>query len=94
MGYWCTLHLFDDKKFYKEVLPMLKGEVGNLTNDCVEFLKSYVTGGIAHLSEPDINNFVKQTIKKINTISNSLDETFKTNSEFQKIKDYLKLICW
>ena len=87
MGYWCTLHLFDDKKFYKEVVPILKGEAGDLTNDCVEFLKSHVTGGIAHLSKQDINNLVEQTIKKNNSISNSLDKTFKTNGEYQKFKD-------
>jgi len=88
MGYWTTLHLFDDKKFYKEVVPILKGEAGNLTNEFVEFLKSHVTGGIAHLAKGDINNLVEQTIKKINSISNSLDKTFKTSGEYQKIKDY------
>lgn len=88
MGYWCTLHLFDDKKFYNEVVPILKGDIGDLTNDCLGFLKSHVTGGIEYLSKRDINNFVKQTVKKINSISNLLDKTFKTNEEYQKIKDY------
>ncbi|MBL7815489.1 MAG: hypothetical protein JNL70_10775 [Saprospiraceae bacterium] len=88
MGHWRTLHLFDDKKFYKEVVPALKGESGNLTTDCLEFLESHVTGGIRHLSQPDINNLVEQTIRKINSISNSLDKTFKTNCEYQKNKDY------
>lgn len=88
MGYWSTLHLFDDKKFYKEVVPVLKGETGNLNHECYEFLKSHVQGSITHLSKRDINNLVEQTIKKINAISNLLDKTFKTNSEFQKNKDY------
>ena len=88
MGYWHTLHLFDDKKFYKKVVPALKGESGNLTTDCLEFLESHVTGGIRHLSQPDINYLVEQTIRKINSISNTFDKTFKINFEYQKIEDY------
>lgn len=88
MGYWCTLHLFDDKKFYKEVVPILKGETGDLTADCLEFLKFHVVGGISHLSQQEVSNLVEQTIEKIISISNSLDSTFKINSEYQKIKNY------
>lgn len=43
MGHWRTLHLFDDKKFYKDVVPELKGETGDLTQSCLEFLKHYTT---------------------------------------------------
>ena len=88
MGYWCTLHLFDDKKFYTEVVPTLKGETGDLTADCVEFLKSHVLGGTSHLSKQELEKLVKQTIENITSIANSLDKTFKINSEYQKIEDY------
>ncbi|MFC3159398.1 hypothetical protein SAMN05443633_103314 [Chryseobacterium arachidis] len=83
MGYWRTLHLFDDKKFYKEIVPTLKGETGDLTADCQEFLKSHVTGSTVHLSK-----LVNETIENIVSISNSFDKTFKINSEYEKIGDY------
>ncbi|MCX8526260.1 hypothetical protein OF897_20290 [Chryseobacterium formosus] len=88
MGYWCTLHLFDDKKFYKEIVPTLKGETGDLTADCQEFLKSHVTGSTLHLSKQELEKLVNETIGNIVSISNSFDKTFKINSEHQKIGDY------
>ncbi|MCV9932503.1 hypothetical protein OIU80_09425 [Flavobacterium sp. LS1R47] len=88
MGYWRTLHLFDDKKFYKEVVPELKGEIGDLTQSCLEFLKYYTTGGISHLSTEKLNSLVEQNIQRIISISNSLDETFKIHHEFHKITNY------
>jgi hypothetical protein len=88
MGYWRTLHLFDDKKFYKEVVPKFKGKTGDLTNDCLEFLKSHVTGGLNHLSEQQIINLVNQTIENIISISKTFDEIFKTNFDYQKIENY------
>lgn len=88
MGYWRTLHLFDDKKFYKEVVPELKGETGDLTQSCLEFLKHYTTGGISHLSTEKLNSLVEQNIQRIISISNSLDETFKIHHEFHKITNY------
>lgn len=88
MGYWRTLHLFDDKIFYKKVVRELKGENGDLTEACREFLKYYVTGGISHLSNEKINSLVEQNIRRIISISNSLDETFKIHHEFHKITNY------
>lgn len=88
MGYWITLHLFDDKKFYKEVVPALKGETGDLTADCLEFLRFHVMGGISHLSQPAVNDLVNQTVENIIAISNSLDQTFKINSSYHSINDH------
>lgn len=88
MGYWSTLHLFDDNKFYKEVVPALKGESGDLAADCLEFLRFHVLGGISRLSPSDLNAVVEQTVGNIIAISNSLDATFRIHSEYKKIKDY------
>lgn len=87
MGYWRTLHLFDDRKFYTETVPALKGEAGDLTADCREFLRSHVTGSTLHLSEQELEKLVNETIEHIVSISNSLDETFKINSEYQKVEN-------
>lgn len=88
MGYWCTLHLFDEKKFYKEIVPTLKGETGDLTADCQEFLKSHVIGGTARLSKHELEKLVNETIKNIVSISNSLDKSFRINTEYQKVQKY------
>lgn len=88
MGYWCTLHLFNDKKFYNEIVPLLKGESGDLTNSCLDFLKLYKTGGINHLSTQSLNVLIEQTIQKIISISNSLNKSFKDNREYQKLQSY------
>lgn len=85
MGYWRTLHLFDDRKFYAETVPALKGEKGDLTDDCREFLKTHVVGGILHLSEEKLEKLVNKTVEKIISISNSLDKTFKVNNLHQKV---------
>ncbi|WP_294282890.1 hypothetical protein [uncultured Chryseobacterium sp.] len=87
MGYWCTLHLFDNKKFYSEVVPVLKGETGDLTADCQEFLKSHLTGSTLRLSKQELEKLVNKTIETIVSISNAFDKTFKINSEHQKIGD-------
>ncbi|MFC0776472.1 hypothetical protein [Flavobacterium sp. HJSW_4] len=88
MGYWCSLHLFDDKKFYKEVVPQLRGEVGDLTEAIREFLKHYLTGGISHLSDEKLNSLIEQNNQNIISISKSMDQTFKIHHEFDKITDY------
>lgn len=88
MGYWCTLHLFDDKKFYEKVVPTLKGDIGDLNSICLGFLKSHIPGGIEHLSKQESIRLVAQTIKTIHSISNAMDITFKIHEEFQKIQDY------
>lgn len=88
MGHWRTLHLFDDKKFYKEVVPQLKGETGDLTEPYREFLKHYSIGGISHLSAEKMNSLVEQNIQRIVSISSSLDETFKIHEEYNKMTNY------
>ncbi|MCR4031190.1 MULTISPECIES: hypothetical protein [Flavobacterium] len=89
MGYWCSLHLFDDKKlFYSEVVPQLRGEVGDLTEATREFLKHYLVGGIARFSEEKLNSLIEENIQKIISVSKSLDETFKIHQEFHGITDY------
>jgi hypothetical protein len=87
MGYWCTLHLFDDQKFYSEVIPKMKGERGDLSEDYLEFLKYHTTGGIAHLSEEKIKSQILKQKDYNKNISNSFDKLFKTHLEFNESKD-------
>ncbi|PBJ13614.1 hypothetical protein [Flavobacterium sp. ACN6] len=88
MGYWCSLHLFDDRKFYREVVPQLKGEAGDLTEASREFLKHYFVGGISHLSEEKINSLIEQNNQSVISISKAMNQTFKIHDEFEKITDY------
>lgn len=88
MGYWSTLHLFDDNKFYKEAVPALKGESGDLTADCLEFLGSHIVGGVSRLSASDLNTLVEQTVGNIIAIANSLDPTFRIHKEYHHINGH------
>ncbi|MFD1601897.1 hypothetical protein ACFSJW_17770 [Flavobacterium artemisiae] len=86
MGYWCSLHLFDDSKFYCEVIPVLKGETGDLTEICLQFLKTHLVGGISRFTEAERERMVENYVEKFISISKSFDETFKKQDEFiQKI---------
>lgn len=95
MGYWCTLHLFDDSKFHCEVIPVLKGETGDLTEMCLEFLKTHLVGGISRFTEAEIERLVENYVEKFIAISRSLDETFKKQDDFiqnvsyEERKDFL-----
>lgn len=88
MGYWCSLHLFDDTKFYRDVVPELKGETGDLSDACEKFLRFHVIGGIAHLQAAEIKKRIDRTIEHISAISCQLDNTFKIHREFHTIKAY------
>lgn len=86
MGYWRTVHLFDDQKFYKEVVPALKGEAGDLTKDLLTFFQNYVSGGIRNLSPKETDHLISQTLNRFISISHTLDASFKINKEFENIK--------
>lgn len=85
MGHWQTLHLFDDKKFYKEVVPQLKGEIGDLTEACREFLKYYAIGGISHLSAEKINSLVEHIFKELFQSRTRLTKLSKFIMSFMKL---------
>ena len=89
MGYWTTLHLFDEKVFYEKVVPELKGLNGNIKLDYLQFSKSHRTGGIEHFSESELNIFLDNSIINVFNIANSFDKTFKIHSQFHKIKDMM-----
>ncbi|TCI84802.1 hypothetical protein [Tenacibaculum sp. M341] len=80
MGYWNTLHLFDDNKFYKELVPVLRGEKGCLQNDFIEFLRLYRTGGITDLSLEELKKKTDTSVSKIIEISNKFNSNFKAHN--------------
>lgn len=88
MGYWCTLHLFDDQIFYKKIVPELKGQKGDLESECEKFLKLYTVGSLNKFSKSEVLKRVDEVTKSIRKISNSLDKSFKINAEYSPIKDY------
>lgn len=94
MGYWCTLHFFDDKKFYNDVIPEFKGEKGNLAPAYLDFLKVHITGGISRLSSSKINTLIKNLEKNTIKISNSFDKEFKRHHNYHKIDDYQRQIAY
>jgi hypothetical protein len=88
MGYWTTLHLFDEKNFYEKVVPELRGLNGSIKSDYLQFSKSHRTGGIEHFSESELNVFLDNSVSNVHHIANSFDKTFKIHNKFHKIKEY------
>lgn len=64
MGYYHTYHLFDDKKFYCEIVPRLKGQTGSL-DEPYEIYKKRVF--------PDHHRFI---IEDVITIANRFNDDF------------------
>ena len=94
MGYWTTLHLFDEHAFYSRVLPTLKGEKGSLNQVCLDFLSTHSIGGIAHFSEEKKNQLNQQFIAQVIEISNAFDPSFRVHLEFNQIADYEERRCF
>ncbi|NML72084.1 hypothetical protein HHL23_20155 [Chryseobacterium sp. RP-3-3] len=88
MGYWITLHLFNDEAFYKRVVPTLCGHLGDLESDYLDFLKSYLIGGIQRFSNEQVSKLLEQSIERVIEISNEFDGSFKRHNEFHKIENY------
>lgn len=85
MGYWCTVHLFDDRKFYADVVPELKGEKGDLWAACVDFAKG---PGTSRLTDSEAGKMAQYYADRFIKIANSFDQTFKIHSAFAKFDDY------
>lgn len=88
MGYWCTLHLFNDRKFHEELIPEMRGIKGNIDSVCKDFLECYTVGGVRNYSVTELSKRVSQVTRQINEISNSMDHSFKLHHEFCKINDF------
>ncbi|WP_299325441.1 hypothetical protein [uncultured Maribacter sp.] len=88
MGYWCTLHLFDQDKFYSETIQELKGQIGDLIPSYKEFLKNNIIGGIGHLTVKEVNEMALSQLENIYEISNSFDDSFKKHSAFHSLHNW------
>ncbi|TPN87933.1 hypothetical protein [Aquimarina algicola] len=86
MGAWNTLHLFDINKFYNDAVPLFLGEKGSIRDDYLDFLKSYVFGGIEHLSNTELQNRINKSIVSLKEIANQFDSDFKKHKEYDFIK--------
>ena len=88
MGTWNTLHLFNAKRFYKDITPTLRGEKGCLNNDYIDFLSSYRIGGISKLTSNELKKTTDISISKIVEISNEFDLSFKHHKLYNNIDSY------
>lgn len=88
MGHWRTLHLFDDKKFYSEIVPQLKGDVDGLENSYLEFIRTHLLGGMSHLTKEEINKLIDRHLKSLFSIANTIVKDFKRHLVFDSISAY------
>ncbi len=88
MGVWNTVHLFDNNKFYNEVVPCLRGDENCFKEDYLEFYKSYRTGGIANLSDNELDEILNESIQRVKEIVNQLDLNFKKHEVYNYLESY------
>lgn len=82
MGRWTTLHLFNDKLFYNKIVPELKGEEGDLSNIYLEFLRTWMIGGIDQFSENELQNIIQNTLRKFHVFLKKMDSRFLKHADF------------
>lgn len=78
MGSWNTLHHFDDRKFYSEIVPDLKND-GQLLH---KYFNSKFAKRILYRREDTINKEIAEIIK----FSRFLDKDFKLHETLYEIK--------
>lgn len=88
MGYWCTLHLFDQERFQTDGIPKLRGERGDLVSLYEQFLHQHRVGGTAHLPKSEVNDLVCLGLENIHEIANTFDLAFKVISAFHSKENY------
>jgi hypothetical protein len=87
MGYWTTLHLFDDKIFREKTLPEFTGQTGDFKRTYLEFIRSHRLGGIAKLSEQEIQDIIDNAINTIQVQAKKFDKEFRKHLEFERSED-------
>jgi hypothetical protein len=88
MGYWITLHLFNDHVFYNEVVPTLRGETGDLEHVYMEFMKVSTLGGIGRYTAEEAKNICNTTVTEIKKLASQFNAPFNNHNEFDINKDY------
>jgi hypothetical protein len=87
MGYWTTLHLFDDKIFKERTLPEFTGQTGDFKRIYLEFMRSYRLGGIAKLSEQEIQTIIENSLNTIQIQAKKFDKEFRKHIEFERDRE-------
>ncbi|XZF15834.1 hypothetical protein ACTHGU_06835 [Chitinophagaceae bacterium MMS25-I14] len=87
MGYWITVHLFDDTIFYSEVVPTLRGLKGSFASDYSDFLKTYLHGAAAPIANKQFDAYLEKSVRRITEIANEFDESFRVHREYNAIED-------
>jgi hypothetical protein len=86
MGHWHTLHLFNDKVFYQDIVPKLKNQDYDLKHEYLEYMR---LNSIENINEEDELNIKLNTlISEIRFHTNKMNEEFKIHSDYNSILDY------
>jgi hypothetical protein len=88
MGNWHTLHLFNDKIFYQDLVPKFKNHKYNLRQEYLEYMKHNTTGGINQYEVEELNRIIDNSIRDIRFHTDKMNEEFKVHSEYNFIEGY------
>jgi hypothetical protein len=87
MGYWTTLHLFDDKIFREKTLPLFQDQTGDFRKVYLDFMRSFRLGGIVKLSEQEIQDIIDNAMGTIQMESKKFDKEFRRHIEFERDRE-------
>ena len=87
MGYWTTLHLFDDKVFNEKTLPEFTGQAGDFHKVYLDFMKTHTIGGIGKFSEQEIQTIIENSLNTIQIQAKKFEKEFRRHLEFERSED-------
>lgn len=86
LGRYSSLHLFDVKKFYAEIVPELKGDKGDLRAVYREFLPYHMLGRHSELSHSGIDKIIDDKLSSLFCFTALLNDEFMDSPERLAIK--------
>lgn len=94
MGYWTTLHLFDDKIFREKTLAELTGQAGDFKKVFRDFMRTHRVGDkrIDTLSEQEIQTTIENSLNTIQIQAKKFDKEFRKHIEFENSEDPRKYL--
>ena len=83
MGAWITLHLMDEEKLLKEVIPSMNSNTAKLQEDVAEYLSYFHIGGTDRLTEEQLLKLISRTLTDILDTANQFETILKQGVELK-----------
>lgn len=86
MGYWTTIHFFDDNLFKEYTVPALRN--GDIRDDCIEYLRLYEANTLSRYTLEELMDRSSTMASDIQACAQCFDETFQKHCVFDTATTY------